>query len=465
MNKLLQRQMERLLGSVEAAPKDLAPLFKAVDDAYDGFDADRRLIERSLDISSEELTAINEQLRREIAGHRQVDAALQESEERFKQVAENAGEWIWEVDLEGRYTYCNPTVEKILGYAPDEVVGKKYFFEFLLPHEREPIKKAIFEGFARRESFAGYVNTNVRKDGSLVVLETNASPVLDPDGRCRGYRGADIDITSRKAAEERQAHLMAQLEKKNQELQDFAHVVSHDLKAPLRGIRTLAEWISQDGANKLSDESREQFGLLVARVNRMQDLIDGILQYSRAGRVNEGRVRIDLGELVAEVIDTLVPPENVAITIEDELPVVELERIRVFEVFQNLLSNAIKYMDKPQGRIRVGCTGQDGFWRFSISDNGPGIEERYFEKIFQLFQTLSPHDDRESTGIGLTVVKKIVEMYGGEVGVESKLGQGSTFFFTLPRTQEETPDERLQAGELSSIRGCHAHHHPLLDRE
>ena len=148
MNKLLQRQMERFLGSVEAAPKDLAPLFRAIDDAYDGFDADRRLIERSLDISSEELTAINEQLRREIAEHRQVDAALQESEERFKQVAENAGEWIWEVDLEGRYTYCNPTVEKMLGYAPDEVVGKKYFFEFLLPHEREPMKKAIFEGFA-----------------------------------------------------------------------------------------------------------------------------------------------------------------------------------------------------------------------------------------------------------------------------------------------------------------------------
>ena len=214
----------------------------------------------------------------------------------------------------------------------------------------------------------------------------------------------------------------------------------------MRGIRTLAEWISQDDANKLSDESREQFGLLVARVNRMQDLIDGILQYSRAGRVNEGRVRIDLGELVAEVIDTLVPPENVAITIEDELPVIELERIRVFEVFQNLLSNAIKYMDKPQGRIRIGCTGQDEFWRFSVSDNGPGIEERYFERIFQLFQTLSPHDDRESTGIGLTVVKKIVEMYGGEVGVESKLGQGSTFFFTLPRTQEEAQHEKLQAG-------------------
>jgi two-component system, LuxR family, sensor kinase FixL len=446
MNRLLQRQLERFLGSVDAVPEGLAPLFKAINDAYDGFDADRRLIERSLDISSAELDEINQRLRRQISERRLMDEALRESETQFRQVAKNAGEWIWEVDAEGQYTYCNPTVERIVGYTVEEVVGRKYFYDFFPPQDRESTKKAVFEAFARREFFAGYVNTCLRKDGSTVILETNASPVINADGTLRGYRGADIDITSGKAAEERQTHLLAQLEKKNQELQDFAHVVSHDLKAPLRGIRSLAEWLAADCAERLGAEAQEQLRLMHTRVDRMQNLIDGILQYSRAGATKEDRVRIDLRDLLAEVVDTLAPPDNMEIVIDGEMPVIEFERIRIFQVFQNLLSNAIKYMDKPQGHIRVGCIDENEFWKFSVSDNGPGIEEKHFDKIFQLFQTLSRRDDRESTGIGLTLVKKIVEMYDGKVTVQSKLGEGSTFFFTLPKVRVEPRQERLLVG-------------------
>jgi signal transduction histidine kinase len=115
------------------------------------------------------------------------------------------------------------------------------------------------------------------------------------------------------------------------------------------------------------------------------------------------------------------------------------------QVFQNLLSNAVKYMDKPQGEVRVGCVEEDGFWKFSVADNGPGIEERHFERIFKIFQTLSPQDEFESTGIGLTVIKKIVELYGGKVWVQSKVGQGSTFFFTLPKAKKEVADAKLEA--------------------
>jgi light-regulated signal transduction histidine kinase (bacteriophytochrome) len=250
------------------------------------------------------------------------------------------------------------------------------------------------------------------------------------------------EITEREKAEQRQAQLIQELErtnqeveKVNQELKDFAYIVSHDLKAPLRGIKTLAEWITTDYADKLDDNGKEQLNLLAGRVDRMHNLIDGILQYSRVGRVKEEKVVVNLNELVPEIIDMIAPPENITITTENELPTIECEQTRIMQVFQNLLSNAVKYMDKPQGQIKVGCVEVDDFWEFYVADNGPGIEEKYFEKIFQLFQTLAPRDESESTGIGLTVTKKIVELYKGKIWVKSKVGEGSTFFFTLPKQE------------------------------
>ncbi|MHC4912828.1 MAG: sensor histidine kinase, partial [Planctomycetota bacterium] len=238
------------------------------------------------------------------------------------------------------------------------------------------------------------------------------------------------DITERKQAE--------------QELKDFAYIVSHDLKAPLRGIKTLADCLLTDYADKLDEQGKEKMDLLLKRVERMHNLIDGILQYSRVGRITEEKVRVNLDELIPDVIDMVAAPENIEITVENELPVIECEQTRITQVFENLLSNAIKYMDKPQGTIKIGCAQEDDFWKFSVADNGPGIEEQHFEKIFRIFQTLHSRDEFESTGVGLSVIKKIVEMYGGKVWVESKLGEGSTFFFTLPKQREEVTDAELQ---------------------
>jgi len=184
-------------------------------------------------------------------------------------------------------------------------------------------------------------------------------------------------------------------------------------------------------------------------VRRMHDLIDGVLQYSRIGRVKEKQVKVNLNELVPDVIDMVTPPENIAITIENELPVIECEETRIMQVFQNLLSNAVEYMDKPEGQIKVCCVEEDGFWKFSVADNGPGIEEKHFERIFQMFQTLSPRDEYESTGVGLSVVEKIVELYRGKIWVESKIGQGSTFFFTLPKQEMGVKNAELKANIVS----------------
>jgi PAS domain S-box-containing protein len=388
-------------------------------------------------------------LNQEIDVRKKVEAALRRSEERFKQIAESAGDWIWEVDVEGLYTYSSPIIEKVLGYQPEEIVGKKYFYDLFAPHVKEDLKKVALEAFAKGESFMGFINPNIHKNGSTVILETNGAPIVGDKGNLCGYRGADRDITERKKAEQRQAQLLEQLEETNKELKDFAYIISHDLKAPLRGVKVLVDWISTDYADKLDQEGKEQINLLISRVNRMHNLIDGILQYSRIGRVKEDMIDVDLNELLPSVIDMLAPPENITITIQEELPTIECERTRIAQVFQNLLSNAIKYMDKPQGQIKVGYTEQDGFWRFSVSDNGPGIEEQYFEKIFRMFQTLSPRDEFESTGVGLTVVKKIVESYGGRIWVESKVGQGSTFLFTLAKQKERVKDEKLQTSTVS----------------
>jgi signal transduction histidine kinase len=159
------------------------------------------------------------------------------------------------------------------------------------------------------------------------------------------------------------------------------------------------------------------------------------LEYSRVGRVKEDLVGVNVGQVVHEVIDLIAPPTNVTISIENPLPTVVAEPTRIQQIFQNLLSNAIKYMDKPRGEIRIGCSAEGGQWKFSVSDNGPGIEPRHFDKIFQLFQTLAPRDRIESTGVGLALVKKIVERYGGDIWLESTPGVGSTFYFTLPQTE------------------------------
>ena len=226
------------------------------------------------------------------------------------------------------------------------------------------------------------------------------------------------------------------------ELRDFAYVVSHDLKAPLRSIKTLADWLATDHSDKLGKDGKEQMDLLVSRVDRMHKLIDGILQYSRIGRMKERPVYMDLNELIPKIIETLGPAGNIKIEVKNQLPTIFAEQSSIFLIFQNLLSNAVKYMDKPNGQIEVASTEQDGYWKFAVTDNGPGIEPKNFEKIFQIFQTLTPRDQIESTGVGLTIVKKIVETHGGRIWVESQLGIGSTFFFTLPVSPDTLENSR-----------------------
>lgn len=219
----------------------------------------------------------------------------------------------------------------------------------------------------------------------------------------------------------------------NKELQEFAYIVSHDLKAPLRAISQLSHWISEDYSEAFDDDGKMKMDLIIKRAKRMDGLIDGILRYSRVGRVREKEERVDLNILVTDVINNIAPPGHIKITIENELPVVLRDSIRLEQVFQNLIGNAVKYMDKDKGFVKVDCADEGEYWECSVSDNGPGIDKKYHDRIFQIFQTLTPRDSYESTGIGLTLVKKIISLYGGSVRVASEVGKGSTFVFTIPK--------------------------------
>ena len=244
-----------------------------------------------------------------------------------------------------------------------------------------------------------------------------------------------IHAIERKQDKAKQAKLLLELKAANQELKNFAYVVSHDLKAPLRGIVSLADWLVADYSDRLDDEGKEMLELLDQRVRHMGDLINGVLAYSRVGRLNQDRVELNLQKLVASVIEFLSLPATTSIIVETELPTIFSNKTQIEQVFQNLVSNAIKYNDKPHPQIRIGCTSVVKYWQFYIADNGCGIEERYFEKIFQIFQTLSSQDTANSTGIGLAIVKKIIETYGGKIWLQSEIGQGTTFFFTLPQQE------------------------------
>ncbi len=224
--------------------------------------------------------------------------------------------------------------------------------------------------------------------------------------------------------------IMSLLKKRNQELDHFAYVTSHDLKAPLRAIANLATWLSEDLAGQIPEENQEQLEIMRSRVKRMDGLIQGLLEYSRVGRKNTPKTMVEVENLIQEAIDLLSPPPEFEIIIEPNMPTFQTSAILLQQVFANLIGNAVKYHPSNNGKIVISVKEQDDFYEFAVADNGLGIDPQYHERIFTIFQTLQARDTIESTGIGLSIVKKIVEGQGGKIWVESQLGDGATFYFT-----------------------------------
>ena len=233
--------------------------------------------------------------------------------------------------------------------------------------------------------------------------------------------------------------LIAALEESNRDLDQFAYVTSHDLRAPLRGIANLATWIEEDLGDRLTERGREHLRLLRNRVQRLEDIIQGVLDYSRAGRVADAPVDLDLGALVREVVELLAPPPYVKFDIAANLPTLRTTLVPLQQVFLNLIGNAIKHNDRADPRIEIGAEPAGDAWELYVRDNGPGIAPRHHAQIWGLFQTLRSRDQVDSTGIGLAIVRKVVEAHGGRAWVESAQGQGATFRFTWPKSPPKPP--------------------------
>ena len=405
------------------------------------------------------LSSINEALEREIADRIQAEEKLKESLSLTEATLESTADGILVTDMTGRIRGFNTRFKELwripdavlesgeddeaVSFVKDQLNDPEAFLNKVKELYRQPQKESL--------------DILTFKDGR--VVERYSKPRMIGKqivGRVWGFR----DITEQHRAQQEQDKLLRRVEDINEELTHFAYVVSHDLKAPLRGIKLLADWLRVDCGEQLGDEGKENLRLLQNRVDRMHNLIEGVLQYSRVGRIKEKRIDVDLNELVPGIVDAIAPPDYVSITVQGPLPTILCERTRITQIFQNLLTNAVKYMDKPAGEITVACTDQPEIWTFQVADNGPGIEEKHFDRIFKIFQTLAPRDEFESTGVGLTLVKKIVEHYGGSVWVESEVGRGSTFFFTLPKPVE--PPGSLEEAELA---GCAspAEHDPSMN--
>ena len=387
---------------------------------------------------------------RDITERQQTEAQLNQERVFVKTLLDNLSDGIVACDADGTLALFNKaSLEFFLAplksiphqqwaqyYSLYDAVGENYL---------KPEEIPLFRAFSG-ESFTDVELMTIPKQGKARTLLANGSPIIDRHGNKLGAVVAIRDITSRKRAEQeifllnneleaKVKQRTAQLEQRNRELDQFAYATSHDLKAPLRAISNLAEWIEEDLADKLDEDTQHQMNLLRSRVHRLENLIDALLHYSRVGRLESEPQKISVGEMLNEIIDSLNVPEHFQVEIKGQMPTLTTQLVPLQQVFSNLISNAIAHNDCIDGKITISAVEQDDCYEFSVADNGKGIDPKYQDRIFTIFQTLESRDKKESTGIGLAIVKKAVEDRGGRVKVESSLGKGATFSFTWHKTE------------------------------
>ena len=385
----------------------------------------------------------------DVTEQREAEHALRESQSRLDLALRGAdlGTWDWEVPT-GRAVF-DERWASMLGYGLDELASDVSTWETLVhPDDLEtvrPILAAHLSGEAPAYEAEFRMRTT---DGSWRwILARGRVVERDADGAPQRVVGTHLDVTDRKQAEsalralndeleDRVAARTAELARSNAELDQFAYVASHDLKAPIRAIDSLAAWIAEDAGDVLPPDSARHLDLLRRRAGRMEGLLDSLLAYSRAGRTGAPPRPVDTADLVREVAETVAPPGGFDVRIEGDLPVVETAPTPLALVLRNLIGNAIKHHDRADGRVTVSArvldTEAGGYAEFTVADDGPGIEAAYRDRVFGLFQTLRPRDEVEGSGMGLAIVKKTVESWGGEVVLEPSDARGATFRFTWP---------------------------------
>jgi PAS domain S-box-containing protein len=359
----------------------------------------------------------------------------QESEARYRGLLEAAPDAMVVVNQTGEIVLLNVQAEKQFGYSRHELVGQQ-------------VKNIIPEGFAERliadgtrsaaEALAQHIGTGIelsgrRKDGSKFPIEIMLSPLESTEGIL--VTAAIRDVTERHRSEEQLVKTVGELERSNEELQQFAYVSSHDLQEPLRMVASYTQLLAKRYKGRLDSDADEFIAFAVDGCNRMQGLIQDLLAYSRAGTNGKALCEVSGEQALQEALTNLriTIEQSGAVVSHDSLPAIETDQTQLTQVFQNLLGNAIKYRTAEAPRVHVSAANNgDNEWIFSVRDNGLGIAPQYFDRIFILFQRLHGRNEFEGTGIGLAICKKVLERLGGRIWVESQPGTGSTFYFALP---------------------------------
>ena len=406
---------------------------------------------------------------------------LRESEEKYHTVLEACPDPVVVYDMKGRGLYVNPTFTEVFGWQSDEVLGKKLQY---VSEENWSETKMMIDKVLAGESFSGVESRRYTKEGGIIDVSISASTYKDPEGRPIGSVHILHDISEKKAVqgalqsayeqleqrvEERTAKLaMAteqlkqeltkraaveealriahkdlaieadNLQAANEELSQYAYAVSHDLKAPLRAIHNYSDFLREDLEDALGDEQKMYLDSLNQAVHQGEELVGDLLEFSRVGNETDPVESIDLAPFFRELVSSLRLSEDAEITIQNHIPTVETTPTLLRQIFQNLIRNAVKFNRSEPKRVEIGCHPMgENTMEIYVRDNGIGIDSRHFEQIFRVFQRLHTRDEYGGSGLGLAIVKKAAGKIRGTVRVESELGQGSTFFVSLQKTQKE----------------------------
>lgn len=334
------------------------------------------------------------------------------------------------IGADAKLKKVNPAFSALLDLPKSEIVGRSSW-EFVHPEDQQYSKKQVLLVFKNKQPLE--TESRIKdSDGNWRQIAWNIAPAGPGKVFAMGR-----DITERSAAQARLAAYAKELEASNKELDQFAYVTSHDLKAPLRAISSLSTFVEEDMLAGEHQEAKKNLELLKKRVERMEGLIAGILEFARVGNKHIDRQMVNVRTVIEETLESLHLPDSMKVELKGEFPVMRLNPIRIRQVFANLIENAYKYHVAKEGTIEISVQEEGECWHFCVRDDGPGIHPDYHDRIFEVFQTLQARDVRESTGIGLSLVRKILEAKGGEIWVESDEGKGAAFHFRIPKVIKE----------------------------